>query len=127
MPFEDFLHCRITGIYQFTSPIYLIRDPKLVKRICVKDFDHFTDHRPFIDEKCDKLLGKALSVLRGQKWRGKYKETVIFAVLIWLISRYEIDTQPNVHGIENADDVQLCGRYWETDNKNDERSDQKWK
>lgn len=53
-----------------TSPMYIIRDPQLVKKLCVKDFDYFSDHRVLLDESQDKLFGKALIALRGEKWKG---------------------------------------------------------
>lgn len=58
-------------MFEFRRPIYFIRDPKLVKKLAVKDFDFFTDHRSVIDESIDKLFGKSLVSLRGQKWRGE--------------------------------------------------------
>ena len=42
----------------------MIRDPELLKQIVVKDFDHFTDHRSFIDPYADKLWGKCLVILK---------------------------------------------------------------
>jgi len=51
------------------KPIYLLRDPEIVKQVTIKDFDHFVDHRVLIDEKVDPLLGNALISLQGQKWR----------------------------------------------------------
>lgn len=49
----------------------MIRDPKLIKKLAVKDFDHFVDHRVIVDESMDKMFGKALISLQGQKWRGE--------------------------------------------------------
>jgi len=40
-----------------------------ISSIAVKNFDSFTDHRGFIDEVNDALLGKNLFSLRGEKWR----------------------------------------------------------
>lgn len=61
---------RISGFFEFTIPAYIVRDPKLLKKLAVKDFDSFLDHRAFLDENVDPLLGKGLFSLRGQKWRG---------------------------------------------------------
>lgn len=58
-------------MFQFRNPVFFIRDPKLVKKLAVKDFDNFLDHRVFIDEDADKMFGKSLVSLQGQKWRGK--------------------------------------------------------
>lgn len=37
--------------------------------MAVKDFDHFEDHRSFIDDKVDQLFGNSLFMLTGEKWR----------------------------------------------------------
>ncbi|XP_017782507.1 PREDICTED: cytochrome P450 9e2-like [Nicrophorus vespilloides] len=60
---------RYTGFYQMNNPMLLIRDPELMKTLTVKDFDHFTDRRPFIPEDCDPLWNKNLFALKGDKWR----------------------------------------------------------
>ncbi|KAI2474017.1 hypothetical protein C4B38_000100 [Diabrotica virgifera virgifera] len=60
---------RYIGIYQFNFPTLLIRDVKLVKQLGVKDFDHFSDHRPILPEKCDPLWSRNLFALTGQRWK----------------------------------------------------------
>ena len=60
---------RYTGMYQFLLPTLVIKDPDLIKRMTVKDFDHFVDHRTFIPEDSDPLWGKNLFALTGKKWR----------------------------------------------------------
>lgn len=67
----NFVVFRISGLFQFRKPLFFVRDPKLIKKLAVKDFDYFVDHRVLIDESVDKLLGKSLLNLRGQKWRGE--------------------------------------------------------
>ncbi|KAK0087675.1 hypothetical protein PV325_000413 [Microctonus aethiopoides] len=57
------------GFYDFSCPVLLIRDPELVKNITVKYFDHFVDHRGFVDPVQDPLFGKNLFSLRGDNWR----------------------------------------------------------
>jgi cytochrome P450 family 9 len=49
--------------------MYFIRDPELIKRIGIKDFDYFTDHRMIFDAKVDPMFANSLIALRGQKWR----------------------------------------------------------
>lgn len=71
MFYEISFFFRITGVFQITSPLFIVRDPKLVKQLAVKDFDHFVDHRTFLDETNDKLLGRSLINLRGQTWKGE--------------------------------------------------------
>ncbi|XP_050298451.1 uncharacterized protein LOC126737565 [Anthonomus grandis grandis] len=60
---------RYSGFYQFTVPTLVLRDPDLIKQIAVKDFEHFTDHRTFIDPEADPLWAHNLFALRGQRWR----------------------------------------------------------
>ncbi|XP_053685842.1 probable cytochrome P450 9f2 [Sabethes cyaneus] len=80
--FQDFIHsiynkfpnAKVFGMFDTTTPIYVIRDPELIKRICVKDFDHFVDHRPAFgnsDEIANPqgLFTNSLFVLKGQRWR----------------------------------------------------------
>jgi hypothetical protein len=57
------------GIFSFDKPILLIRDVEIVKNILVKDFQYFTDHIMFIDEKIDPLCSRSLFVKKGQTWR----------------------------------------------------------
>lgn len=57
-------------MFQFTTAVYLVRDPQLIKQMAVKDFDYFMDHRVIISEDVDALFGKALISLTGQKWKG---------------------------------------------------------
>uniref|UniRef100_A0A6V7L420 Cytochrome P450 n=1 Tax=Bracon brevicornis TaxID=1563983 RepID=A0A6V7L420_9HYME len=59
---------RYVGYYDFARPTILLRDPELIKIVGVKNFDHFVDHRGFIDPDQDPLFGKVLFSLRGKKW-----------------------------------------------------------
>ena len=36
---------RFYGVYFLGAPSYSIRDPELIRRILVKDFDHFVDRQ----------------------------------------------------------------------------------
>lgn len=51
------------------KPFYCVRDPEVLKQIAVKDFDHFEDHRSFVDETVDAMFGNSLISLKGAKWR----------------------------------------------------------
>ncbi|XP_055326850.1 uncharacterized protein LOC129580438 [Sitodiplosis mosellana] len=59
----------VYGVFDFSSRQYIFRDPEAYKRIAIKDFANFEDHRVFIDEKMDSLLGNSLFALHGEKWR----------------------------------------------------------
>lgn len=66
MKFEIY---RIIGLFDFRVPFFMIRDPEVIKQLAVKDFDHFEDHRSFVDENTDRLFGNSLFMLKGEKWR----------------------------------------------------------
>ncbi|XP_012529713.1 cytochrome P450 9e2 [Monomorium pharaonis] len=57
------------GFYATTNPVFLIRDPDLIKSILVKNFDSFPDRRGFSDLN-DPLFAKNLFSLHGEKWRN---------------------------------------------------------
>jgi cytochrome P450 family 9 len=46
-----------------------VRDPKLLKKITVHDFEYFTDHRTIVDSEMDQMMGKMLFSLKKQKWK----------------------------------------------------------
>ncbi|XP_025263961.1 cytochrome P450 9e2-like [Camponotus floridanus] len=56
------------GCYATTTPIFLLRDPEIIKSILVKNFEAFPDRRGFNDLN-DPLLVDNLFSLHGQKWR----------------------------------------------------------
>ncbi|KAJ3645291.1 hypothetical protein Zmor_022957 [Zophobas morio] len=60
---------RYSGFYQLFTPIFVLKDPDLIKQVAVKDFDHFQDHRTFIPEGSDPLWANNLVALTGKKWR----------------------------------------------------------
>lgn len=67
--YNAFPHERISGFFDTMTPVYLIRDVELVKRLTVKDFDHFEDHRMFMPEDSDNLFVNSLGAMKGEKWR----------------------------------------------------------
>ncbi|KAG5679852.1 hypothetical protein PVAND_009389 [Polypedilum vanderplanki] len=67
--YNDFKSEKISGIFEFSRPVFMVRDPKLIKQMAVKDFDYFMDHRVVLTEEIDELFGKSLISLQGQKWK----------------------------------------------------------
>ncbi|XP_055640724.1 probable cytochrome P450 9f2 [Toxorhynchites rutilus septentrionalis] len=64
----------VAGFYDLMKPIYMLRDPEVIKKVAVKDFDYFMDHTPTMtnsnpDDNVESLFGNSLFALRGQKWR----------------------------------------------------------
>lgn len=47
----------------------MIRDPELIKEFTVKQFDHLSDHKLFMDPENDTLLGNSVAMMKGEKWR----------------------------------------------------------
>lgn len=68
--YKKFKDEKVVGMFDFKQPVYLIRDPEIVKYLAVKEFDSFTDHRSVIDEDIDPLFGKSLVSLKGDKWKN---------------------------------------------------------
>ncbi|KAI2474261.1 hypothetical protein C4B38_000331 [Diabrotica virgifera virgifera] len=61
---------RIVGIYQFTTPVLLIKDPQLLKKVTLKDAEYFMNRRQVLPENGDPLFTKNLIGLKDQKWRN---------------------------------------------------------
>lgn len=52
------------------EPVYLFRDPDLIRQITIKDHTpFFEDHTPFMEDESDSLFAKTLFCLSGMKWR----------------------------------------------------------
>lgn len=74
--YNTFPESKICGFYDLMKPIVMMRDPEVIKKIAVKDFDYFMDHTPTMTNSSpegevggDSLFGNSLFALRGQKWR----------------------------------------------------------
>jgi hypothetical protein len=42
-----------------------------VKKLAVRDFEYFLDRPERLDKDVDKLIGKSLNSMTGQRWKGK--------------------------------------------------------
>ncbi|CAH0397698.1 unnamed protein product [Chilo suppressalis] len=67
--YKEFPDERFVGRYEFLNPMVVIRDIDLIKKVTVKDFENFLDHRTMVDEKTDPLFGRNLFSLKGQEWK----------------------------------------------------------
>lgn len=62
--------CRIYGVFDQRQPLYLIRDPEVIKQIAIKDFDHFVNHRSIFGDESDKnLFAASLFLMKDNKWK----------------------------------------------------------
>lgn len=59
----------LLGVYSVFRPVVVLRDPELIRKVMVKDFQSFHDRGVFNDEKTDPLTGN-LFLLDGDKWRN---------------------------------------------------------
>ncbi|KAL5283300.1 hypothetical protein ACFFRR_005903 [Megaselia abdita] len=60
---------QIAGIFDNNNPAFMIRDPEIIKKITVKEFDHFTNHRSFSDPENGGLFSLSLFTMKSQKWK----------------------------------------------------------
>ncbi|XP_051157445.1 uncharacterized protein LOC127279250 [Leptopilina boulardi] len=67
--YNSFPDARYFGFMDIHTPTAIIRDPELIKEICVKNFDNFLDHQRFVDETMDPIFGKNVFSLKGERWR----------------------------------------------------------
>lgn len=67
---QQFSIHRIIGFYgMMGKSMLIIKDPSLVKKILIKDFDFFVNHDADHGVETDRLLSKSLLFLRDEKWR----------------------------------------------------------
>ncbi|CAH1645261.1 unnamed protein product [Spodoptera littoralis] len=66
--YNEYPEERFVGRYEFNKEIILVRDLELVKKITVKDFEHFIDHR-FVFGNSESYFSRNLLSLRGQEWK----------------------------------------------------------
>lgn len=67
--YRRFPHEKMIGLYDLGGkPLYLIRDPKLIKRVTTTDFDHFVNPKLSNGNDND-LFAHTLFGMRDQKWR----------------------------------------------------------
>ncbi|KAJ2939817.1 hypothetical protein O0L34_g18011 [Tuta absoluta] len=60
---------RFVGRFVFTKPLLIVKDLELIKRITIKDFEHFLDHRVFVNSDANPLFGRNLFSMKGQEWK----------------------------------------------------------
>lgn len=68
--YKKYSNDRFIGVYGFGgTPFVLIKDPDLIKTICIKDADSFQNHKVHVPDDIDPILGRALFFMVDQKWR----------------------------------------------------------
>ncbi|KXJ68076.1 hypothetical protein RP20_CCG006036 [Aedes albopictus] len=73
MTYDKYPGVKVFGLFDMTTKLFVIRDPELIKKVTVKDFDYFVNRRPTFGQSKDAhdemLFSKTLLVLNDQKWR----------------------------------------------------------
>ena len=67
--YDSHPEAKYIGMYNYQTPIIVIRDPEIIKSITIENFETFPDHSNFLEGKCDPLLPKDLFHLNGDDWR----------------------------------------------------------
>ncbi|XP_023707098.2 cytochrome P450 9e2 [Cryptotermes secundus] len=57
------------GMFKFSQPVLIVRDPELIKNILVKDFTSFHDNDVHVNIDTDPMFGRNPFVLRGERWK----------------------------------------------------------
>ncbi|KAK1117067.1 hypothetical protein K0M31_016990 [Melipona bicolor] len=60
---------RYVGVMDFATPTVIVRDPKLISEMFVKNFKHFPNHRSFVSEEVDPIFGRNVFSLKDDQWR----------------------------------------------------------
>jgi cytochrome P450 family 6 len=66
--YRKMIGMKFGGVYLAHRPLFIIKDPDIIKNCLIKDFDCFHDHGFVFDEKIDPLTGN-LFMLNGKKWK----------------------------------------------------------
>ncbi|KAH9628879.1 hypothetical protein HF086_001114, partial [Spodoptera exigua] len=66
--YNDFPEERFVGRYEFVNELIVIRDIDLIKKIAVKDFEYFLDHRSIFSSS-ESYFSRNLFSLKGQEWK----------------------------------------------------------
>ncbi|KYM99949.1 putative cytochrome P450 6a13 [Cyphomyrmex costatus] len=67
--YQWFKNERFFGAFRVRSPVLILRDPDLVRSVCVKDFSSFLNRGIPINNDQDPLSGHLFN-LEGRKWKG---------------------------------------------------------
>ncbi|XP_014208466.1 cytochrome P450 9e2-like [Copidosoma floridanum] len=71
---SKFLHslhpnAKYYGTFDFNTPAIVVKDPELIRDIFIKNFEYFPDHRSFVTEEMDPIVGRNVFSLKGQRWK----------------------------------------------------------
>ncbi|XP_043477331.1 cytochrome P450 9e2-like [Leptopilina heterotoma] len=67
--YNKFPNEKYFGMFDFQTPVIVIRDPEIIKSIGIKNFESFINHRGFTNESIDPIFGRSLFSLKDNQWR----------------------------------------------------------
>ena len=77
--YRTYSDVRYFGFFHFGVPLVMVKDADLLREILVKNFDHFVNHKAFITEQMDPVIGRNLFTLEDQRWRD-VRSKLIFCI-----------------------------------------------
>ncbi|XP_011172178.2 cytochrome P450 6j1-like [Solenopsis invicta] len=78
--YNDNNDASMVGIYDFTTPLLMIREPRLLRTVLQVNFSSFSENCIDIDPKLDPLLATNPFALSGEKWAsGRKRFTYAFS------------------------------------------------
>nr|BBE49545.1 cytochrome P450 monooxygenase [Adoxophyes honmai] len=116
---------RFVGRFEFLKPYILIKDPALLKKITVKDFDHFVDRSIAVDPEVEPLIARNLVSLKGNEWKtmrsllspaftsSKIRHMVTFMVQVAQLMMRSLKSRINQSEVDyiDLDARELANRY----------------
>lgn len=71
---------RFGGVYLMLTPIFVLRDPEIIKCIMLKDFESFHERGMYVDEKKDPLTANKMEEVSGEiiAWFHAEKHAPLF-------------------------------------------------
>lgn len=63
--YDSYLEAKYIGMYNFQTPVIIIRDPEIIRSITITNFDAFLDRTNSAEEKRDPISPKDLFNLNG--------------------------------------------------------------
>lgn len=113
------------------NTMVMIRDLELLKKITVKDFEYFLDHRTIIDQESDPLFGRNLFSLKGkdlQKYLIKIycelRNKLQFKYHRSRMEGHEVYPEPGFHQLQNPSDGAFHGGCGRSDDEGIDEEDQ---
>lgn len=86
-------------MFEFRFPSYFIRDPEIIKKLTVKEFESFPEHRNLIPVDSDPIFGKSLFFMTGQDWKGQknFKSLTLKSNFHFFKPRYAINNVSSIY------------------------------